>query len=278
MTKEIKSGNVVTGGYQPLTLIGGPCVIESRDLCFQVAETAKKICDELGVQYIFKASYDKANRLSGTTPRGPGIDLGLKVLSDVRDQFDVPVLTDVHEVWQVEEAASVVDIIQIPAFLCRQTDLVVAAGKTGKTVNVKKGQFLAPTDMQNIIKKIESTGNTNILVTERGTSFGYGNLIVDMRSLAIMRSMGYPVVFDGTHSVQRPGGLGTATGGDREFIPCLVRASCAVGIDALFLEVHPDPQSALSDAATMLPLSDLRNVLYQAVKIDKMVRIDQFAG
>jgi 2-dehydro-3-deoxyphosphooctonate aldolase (KDO 8-P synthase) len=276
MTKEVKTEGIVTGGVNPLTLISGPCMIESRDLCFQVAETVKSICDELGVQYIFKASYDKANRLSATTPRGPGISEGLKILSEVKEQFQIPVLTDVHEVYQAAEAAAVVDAIQIPAFLCRQTDLVVAAAKTGKTINIKKGQFLAPSDMSNIIKKVESTENTNILVTERGASFGYGNLVVDMRSLAIMRDMGYPVVFDGTHSVQRPGGLGTSTGGDREFIPHLVRAACAVGIDALFLEVHPNPSQALSDSATMLPLAELKKVLQQAVNIDKMVRVEQF--
>jgi 2-dehydro-3-deoxyphosphooctonate aldolase (KDO 8-P synthase) len=276
MTKEIKTGNITTGGKQPLTLIAGPCVIESRELCFRIGEEVKAICESLGIQYVFKASYDKANRLSATTPRGPGIDDGLQILADIREHLGVPVLTDVHEVCQVKDAASVVDILQIPAFLCRQTDLVTAAAQTGKTVNIKKGQFLAPSDMLNIIKKVELTGNTNILVTERGVSFGYGNLVVDMRSLAIMREMGYPVVFDGTHSVQRPGGLGTATGGDREFVPHLVRAACAVGIDALFLEVHPDPASALSDAATMLPLSDLRSVLVQAKEIDTMVRIREF--
>lgn len=276
MTKEIRTGNITTGGKQPLTLIAGPCVIESRDLCFRIGEEVKAICESLDIQYVFKASYDKANRLSSTTPRGPGMVEGLQILADIREHLGVPVLTDVHEVCQVNDAASVVDILQIPAFLCRQTDLVIAAAQTGKTVNVKKGQFLAPSDMSNIIKKVESTGNTNILVTERGVSFGYGNLVVDMRSLAIMRDMGYPVVFDGTHSVQRPGGLGTATGGDREFVPHLVRAACAVGIDALFLEVHPDPASALSDAATMLPLGSLRSVLVQAQKIDTMVRIREF--
>lgn len=276
MTKEIRTGNITTGGKQPLTLIAGPCVIESRSLCFQIGEEVKSICEDLNIQYVFKASYDKANRLSSTSPRGPGMDEGLQILADIREHLSVPVLTDVHEVSQVKDAASVVDILQIPAFLCRQTDLVVAAAQTGKTVNVKKGQFLAPSDMLNIIKKVESTGNTNILVTERGVSFGYGNLVVDMRSLAIMREMGYPVVFDGTHSVQRPGGLGTATGGDREFVPHLVRAACAVGIDALFLEVHPDPASAFSDAATMLPLGDLRKVLMQAQEIDTMVRIREF--
>lgn len=276
MTKEIRTGNITTGGKKPLTLIAGPCVIESRSLCFQIGEEVKSICEDLNIQYVFKASYDKANRLSSTSPRGPGMDEGLQILADIREHLSVPVLTDVHEVSQVKDAASVVDILQIPAFLCRQTDLVVAAAQTGKTVNVKKGQFLAPSDMLNIIKKVESTGNTNILVTERGVSFGYGNLVVDMRSLAIMREMGYPVVFDGTHSVQRPGGLGTATGGDREFVPHLVRAACAVGIDALFLEVHPDPASAFSDAATMLPLGDLRKVLMQAQEIDTMVRIREF--
>lgn len=276
MTREIKIENIIAGGKQPLLLIAGPCAIEGLDLCLKIGKEVKTICEGLGIQYIFKSSYDKANRLSSTTPRGPGLHEGLQILTEVRRQLNVPIITDVHEVCQVDDVASVVDIIQIPAFLCRQTDLVISAAETGKTINVKKGQFLAPSDMLNIIKKVESTGNTNILVTERGVSFGYGNLVVDMRSLAIMRDMGYPVVFDGTHSIQRPGGLGTATGGDREFVPHLVRAACAVGIDALFLEVHPDPASALSDAATMLPLSDLRNVLTQAKAIDTMVRIREF--
>ncbi|HUV03783.1 MAG TPA: 3-deoxy-8-phosphooctulonate synthase [Armatimonadota bacterium] len=272
MTKEIQIGSVKIGGRNPLGLIAGPCVIESKELCYQVAREAKSVCDELGMPYIFKGSFDKANRLSISSPRGPGMEEGLEILAEMRSNLGIPLLTDVHEVCQVSEAAQVVDILQIPAFLCRQTDLVLAAANTGKPVNIKKGQFLAPNDMLNIVEKAKSTGNEQILLTERGVSFGYGNLIVDMRSLAIMREFGFPVAFDATHSVQRPGGLGTASGGDREYVPHLVRAACAVGIDALFLEVHPNPASALSDAATMLPLDSLRSVLAQAQAIDALVR------
>jgi 2-dehydro-3-deoxyphosphooctonate aldolase (KDO 8-P synthase) len=272
MTKEVRIGNVSIGGSQPLALIAGPCMLESENLAYEVAREVKSICEELGIPYIFKASFDKANRLSVTSPRGPGIATGLETLARIRSDFGVPVLTDVHEVCQVEETVQVVDALQIPAFLCRQTDLVLAAAKTGKAVNIKKGQFLSPYDMGNIVKKAASTGNENILLTERGSSFGYGNLVVDMRSFSIMRAFGYPVVFDATHSVQRPGGLGTATGGDREFVPDLIRAACAVGVDALFIEVHPDPKNALSDAATMLPLSSLKDVLAEALCIHKATR------
>lgn len=272
MTKQIKVGNLTIGGGAPLVLIAGPCVIESEEICYSVAEGVKTLCEELGIPYIFKASFDKANRLSATSFRGPGIEKGLRILSDVRSAFDLPVLTDVHEVWQVREAACVVDVIQIPAFLCRQTDLVVAAAETGKPVNVKKGQFLSPYDMGNIVEKIKIAGNHEILLTERGTSFGYGNLVVDMRALGIMRAFGFPVVFDATHSVQRPGGLGTASGGDREHIPLLVRAACAAGIDALFIETHPKPDSALSDAATMIPLDALGPILVQAKALCDFVR------
>lgn len=276
MTKEIQIGGVKIGGGNPLALIAGPCVIESEEICRQIGRETKAICDELGIPYIFKASFDKANRLSASSPRGPGLDEGLKILAKIRVDLGVPVLTDVHEVCQVEEAAKVVDILQIPAFLCRQTDLVKAAAETGRPINIKKGQFLSPHDMRSIIEKATSTGNEQVMVTERGVSFGYGNLIVDMRSLVIMRELGCPVVFDATHSVQRPGGLGTASGGDREYVPHLIRAACAVGIDALFLEVHPDPSSALSDAATMLPLSSLKSVLTQAKAVDDLLRTAKF--
>ena len=276
MTKEIQIGQVKIGGGNPLALIGGPCALESREICHQIGKEAKAICIELGVPYIFKASFDKANRQSVNSPRGPGIEEGLEILAEIRAELGVPVLTDVHEVCQVEETAKVVDILQIPAFLCRQTDLVKAAAETGKPVNIKKGQFLAPNDMRSIIEKATSTGNEQVMVTERGVSFGYGNLIVDMRSLAIMRGFGFPVVFDATHSVQRPGGLGTSSGGDREFVPHLVRAACAVGIDALFLEVHPNPASALSDTATMLPLNSLKSVLAQAKAINDLMRTTRF--
>lgn len=272
MTKTIHIENISIGGGSPLALIAGPCMLESKELAYEVAGEVKAICEDIGIPFIFKASYDKANRLSVTSPRGPGIESGLEVLAKIRADFGVPVLTDVHEVCQVAETANVVDVLQIPAFLCRQTDLVIAAAKTGKAVNIKKGQFLSPYDMGNIARKASSTGNENILLTERGASFGYGNLIVDMRSFPIMRETGFPIIFDATHSVQRPGGLGNATGGDREFVPHLIRAACAVGIDALFLEVHPNPDKALSDAATMLPLSTLRAVLDQAVNIHNAVK------
>ena len=272
MACAVDAGTVAIGGGNPLVLIAGPCVIESRDLCYSIAAEVKSICAELKIPYIFKASYDKANRLSISSGRGPGLEEGLEILKSIRAEIGIPVLTDVHEAWQVEPAASAVDILQIPAFLCRQTDLVVAAARTGRPVNIKKGQFLAPSDMKSIAEKAASAGNTKILLTERGTSFGYGDLVADMRSLAVMRSLGFPVVFDATHSIQRPGGLGTASGGDPQFIRPLVRAACAVGIDALFLEVHPNPARALSDAATMLPLEELRRVLVEAKAVDTAVR------
>lgn len=217
-----------------MAVIAGPCVAESRELCFQVARHAKDVCDKLGIPYIFKASFDKANRASVESLRGLGLKEGLEILKAVKEEFGPPLLTDVHEVYQVGPTAEVVDILQIPAFLCRQTDLVVAAAKTGKAVNVKKGQFLAPWDMKNVVDKVVSTGNKSLLLTERGCSFGYNTLVVDMTSLPVMRGFGYPVVFDATHSVQRPGGAGTSSGGAREFVPDLVRAAVAVGIDALF--------------------------------------------
>ncbi len=272
MTKKISVGDVEIGGGNPIALIAGPCVIESEDLCREVARQVKGICQDLCIGYVFKASFDKANRLSISSFRGPGLEKGLEVLARIKSEFGIPVLTDIHETWQSEPVAEVVDIIQIPAFLCRQTDLLMAAAKTGKPVNIKKAQFLAPSDVRNLVEKAKSVGNDNILLTERGTTFGYGNLVVDMRSFVIMRETGCPVVFDATHSVQKPGGLGTATGGDPQFVPHLVRAACAVGIDALFLEVHPNPKEALSDAATMLQLSSLRSVLEQAKAIDGLLK------
>lgn len=258
---EIYPG-VTVGGGRPFALIAGPCVIESQDLCREVAGTVKAACDELGIAYIFKASFDKANRTSGKSFRGQGMAAGLEVLAGIREEFGVPVLTDVHDAGQCAPAAEAVDVLQIPAFLSRQTDLLIAAGETGRTVNVKKGQFLAPWDMTNAVQKIEATGNERILVTERGVSFGYNTLVVDFRALPQMaQSTGVPVVFDGTHAVQQPGGQGASSGGQREFIPHLSRAAVAVGVDALFLEVHPEPEKALSDAATMLPLADLPALL-----------------
>ncbi len=264
-----KAGNVEFGEGRPLALIAGPCVIESEELCVEVGSRVIEIARGLGVPYVFKSSFDKANRTSVESFRGPGLDRGLEILARVKSKLGVPVLTDVHEVWQVAPAAEVVDVLQIPAFLCRQTDLIVAAAKTGRCVNIKKGQFQAPWDMENSVRKARSTGNNNICLTERGVSFGYNTLVVDMTSLPVLRSLGCPVVFDATHAVQRPGGLGHSSGGAREFVPHLVRAAAAVGIDALFLEVHPDPPKALCDAASMLGLDDLPGVLRDAVAIRK---------
>lgn len=265
-------GNRSIGGpTDPLALIAGPCVIESLDLCRQVAASVQKLTTELGLTYIFKASFDKANRTSGASFRGQGLEKGLEVLAAIKSEFGLPVLTDVHETWQCKPVAEVCDVLQIPAFLSRQTDLLLAAGETGRIVNVKKGQFLAPWDMKNAVEKVESTGNRHLLLTERGVSFGYNTLVVDMTSLPQMRAFGYPVVFDGTHSVQRPGAGGTSSGGQREFIPHLTRAAVAVGVDALFLEVHPEPEKGLSDSATMLPLADLPALLRQVIAIDKLV-------
>jgi 2-dehydro-3-deoxyphosphooctonate aldolase (KDO 8-P synthase) len=270
----VKIGNLTVGGSShTLCLIAGPCVIESLDLCRQVAGEVKRIAGELGIAYVFKASFDKANRTAGSSYRGLGMDAGLEVLQAVRAEFDVPVLTDVHESWQCKPVAEVCDVLQIPAFLCRQTDLLVAAAETGRALNVKKGQFLAPWDMKNVVRKVEETGNRNLLLTERGVSFGYNTLVVDMTSLPQLRSLGFPVIFDGTHSVQQPGAAagGTASGGQREFIPHLTRAAVAAGVDGLFLEVHPEPDRGLSDAATMLPLSQLRELLYTALAIHEVV-------
>lgn len=230
-----------------LVFIAGPCVIENRELCVEIAAFLKDICIQHKIPYIFKASFDKANRTSGNSFRGPGLESGLEILADVKGKLDIPVVTDVHEVGQVEQAAKIVDILQIPAFLCRQTDLLLAAGQSGRVVNIKKGQFMSPENMKEAVDKVKSTGNNRVMLTERGTSFGYNNLIVDMRSLVIMRGMGVPVVFDATHSVQLPGGLGESSGGQRHFVASLACAAAAVGIDALFLEVHPRPDKALSD-------------------------------
>lgn len=260
-------GTVEIGTGKPLALIAGPCSIESEELCFQIGTSLKQLCSELGIGYVFKASFDKANRTSVESFRGPGLERGLGILSRIRSELGVPVLTDIHEPGQAEAVGEVVDILQIPAFLCRQTDLVVAAARTGKCINIKKGQFVAPWDMKNSVAKVRSTGNENICLTERGSSFGYNTLVVDMTGLQVMREIGCPVVFDATHSVQRPGGLGNASGGAREFIPALVRAACAVGIDALFMEVHPEPENALCDAACMYKLDDMKSLLKTALAI-----------
>jgi 2-dehydro-3-deoxyphosphooctonate aldolase (KDO 8-P synthase) len=260
---------VVVGGGRPFALIAGPCVIESLELCRAVCGNVQETCAALEIPFVFKAAFDKANRTSGSSFRGHGMDAGLEVLAQIRSEFGVPVLTDVHESTQCARVAEVVDVLQIPAFLCRQTDLLIAAGETGRAVHVKKGQFLAPWDMAQAVKKIESTGNDRVLVCERGVSFGYNTLVVDFRSLPQMaQATECPVVFDATHSVQQPGGLGSATGGQREFVPALARAGVAVGIDALFLEVHPDPERALSDAATMLPLSEMAGLLQTLKRLE----------
>ena len=265
-TFEIGKG-VTIGPGQPLTVLAGPCVLESEEICFQIAETMQEICAELGAQYIFKASFDKANRTSVTSHRGPGLDKGLEKLNTIKEKFNVPVVSDIHDAGQVEKASQVIDYLQIPAFLCRQTDLLVAAGESGKAINVKKGQFLAPGDMKSVIGKIYSTGNEKVSLCERGTTFGYHNLVVDMRSLQIMQELGCPVVFDATHSVQLPGGQGTKSGGQPEFIPPLSRAAAATGINGLFMEVHPEPAKALSDGANSLNLSQVKENLENVLKI-----------
>lgn len=265
-------GNSVVFGGGRLAVIAGPCVIESPELCLEVARHAQSVCQKLGVGYIFKASFDKANRTSIDSYRGPGLQEGLRILAEVKKELDVPVLTDIHETSQVEACAEVIDIMQIPAFLCRQTDLLVAAARTGRVVNVKKGQFLAPWDMKNVVKKLEDSEASGILLTERGSSFGYNTLISDMTSIPIMREYGWPVIYDATHSVQRPGGAGTASGGNREFIPVLTRCSMAAGADALFLETHPEPVRAMSDAASQLPLGEFEGLLSGALKVFQSVR------
>lgn len=255
------------GDGQPLALIGGPCVIESEDFTLKMAEAIRQICDQLKISFIFKSSFDKANRTSISSFRGQPLEEGLRILQRVKDEVGVPVLTDIHESTQAATVAEVVDILQIPAFLCRQTDLLLAAAATDRAINVKKGQFLAPWDMENVVKKLESGGATNILLTERGSSFGYNTLVVDFRSLSQMREFGHPVVFDATHSVQMPGGKGTQSGGQREFVPYLARAAAAVGIDALFMEIHENPDIAKSDGPNMVPLAHLEDVLRQVLSV-----------
>ena len=270
--KVVQVGSVRVGGGRPFVLIAGPCVIEGRQMTLRIAKALKEITGQLKIPLIFKASYDKANRTSIRSFRGPGWAEGLDVLAEVRREFNVPVLSDVHNPREIEQAAEVLDVLQIPAFLCRQTDLLLEAGRTGKPVNIKKGQFLAPWDMAQVVKKVESTGNRNILLTERGTSFGYNTLVSDFRSLSIMRKTGYPVVFDATHSVQQPGGLATASGGQSEYIPLLSCAAVAAGCDAIFMEVHPHPAKALSDGPNMLPLDVLKKLLIDLRAIDKIIK------
>jgi len=267
MAHEVDLGPFTVGGAHPHFLIAGPCVLESEALALETAAQIAEIAHALGMPYIFKSSYDKANRSSIHSYRGPGLADGLTVLRKVRDQIRVPVLTDIHSAEDAAPAAEVVDVLQIPAFLCRQTDLLVAAANTGRVVNVKKGQFLSPWDMQNVVKKLEETGNRRILLTERGAMFGYNNLVVDMRALPVMRSFGYPVVFDATHSVQLPGGAGTKSAGQREFIRPLACAAAAAGCDGFFMEVHPNPDAALSDGPNMVPLPQLKPLLEQVLRI-----------
>lgn len=259
------------GGGAPLLLAAGPCVIESEDQLLKIGEAIKVICDTCRVPFILKSSYDKANRSSGRSFRGPGLQEGLRILKRVKAKLDVPVISDVHEVSQVAAAAEVLDVLQIPAFLCRQTDLLVAAAGSGKPVNVKKGQFLSPWDAGNIVQKLRAAGSEAIILTERGTSFGYNNLVVDMRSLPVMRSFGYPVLFDVTHSLQLPGGAGDASGGQSQFIPYIARAAVATGVDGLFIEVHPDPAGAPSDGPAMLRLDALPGLLNQLLEVQRTV-------
>ena len=271
-SKEINiSKKVKIGGAQPLFLIGGPCVLESEDHAIFLAKQINTVCDNLGIPYIFKASYDKANRSSLASYRGPGFPDGLQILDNIKNTLNIPVLSDVHETAQVERAAQVLDVLQIPAFLCRQTDLLVEAARTGKPVNIKKGQFLAPHDMKNIVEKISSQGNTNILLTERGTSFGYNNLIFDVRSIPIMKNLGFPVIIDASHSVQKPGGEGAYSGGDAEFIPHIAAAGIAAGADGVFLEIHDNPSKALSDGHNSLILNKLEGVLLTLIRVKNAI-------
>jgi 2-dehydro-3-deoxyphosphooctonate aldolase (KDO 8-P synthase) len=272
LTEEIDVAGAKLGGNNPLFIIAGPCVIESEDVVFHTAQRLKEICGRIGLPLLFKSSYDKANRTSLSSFRGPGLEKGLKVLSDVRARFDIPVISDIHSVEDVRYASEVLDVLQIPAFLCRQTDLVLAASNTGKTVNIKKGQFLAPWDIKNIIDKFTSTGNKNLFITERGASFGYNNLVVDYRGIPIMRSFGYPVIFDVTHSLQLPGGMGKSSGGQREFAEPLAKAAVSVGVDGLFMEVHPEPDKALCDGPNMIKLDEVENLLKICKAIDELLK------
>jgi len=270
--KSVKCGKFSISNNKPLTLIAGPCQLENEKHAIEVSLELKKITEKLGIGLIYKTSFDKANRTSLKGKRGAGLEKSLPIFDKIRKEIGVPVLTDVHTAEQCSIVSQHVDVLQIPAFLCRQTDLLIAAAKTGKVINVKKGQFLAPWDMVNVTKKIEDSGNKNILVTERGASFGYNTLVSDMRSLPIMAKSGYPVVFDATHSVQQPGGMGDKSGGQREFVEYLARAAVAVGVAAIFMETHPDPDNAPSDGPNMVPLSKMPSLLNQLVKIDKLIK------
>ena len=268
----VKVRNVEIANDKPLAIIAGPCALESRDHALEVSAALKEIATKLGIGLIYKTSFDKANRTSANSARGLGMEMSLPILAEVRERTGLPVLTDVHEREQCAPVGEVVDVLQIPAFLCRQTDLLIAAGETGKAVNVKKGQFLAPWDMKNVVDKIVSTGNRNVLQTERGASFGYNTLVSDMRALPVMKQSGYPVVFDATHSVQQPGGQGTSSGGQREYVPVLARAAVAIGVAAVFIETHPDPDKAPSDGPNMVPLKQLPSLLADLMAFDRLAK------
>ncbi len=270
--RHVVVGGVTLGNDLPLVLIAGPCAMEGRDHALTVAHTLAEITGRLGIGLIYKTSFDKANRTSGGSPRGMGMEAALPIFADIRDQIGCPVLTDVHTADQCAAVATVVDVLQIPAFLCRQTDLLLAAAATGRAINVKKGQFLAPWDMANVAAKLSDAGNTDILLTERGSSFGYNTLVTDMRSLPILSETGYPVVFDATHSVQQPGGQGDKSGGQREFVPTMARAATAVGVAALFVETHPDPDNAPSDGPNMVPLGELEAMLRTVTELDRVIK------
>jgi 2-dehydro-3-deoxyphosphooctonate aldolase (KDO 8-P synthase) len=270
--QHVKAGNVTFGNDLPLSIIAGPCQMESRDHTIEVAGRLAEIAKEKGVGLVYKSSYDKANRTSLTGKRGMGLEKSLAVFSEVKKLFGLPTLTDVHEISHCAEVAPVIDILQIPAFLCRQTDLLIAAAKTGRVVNVKKGQFLAPWDMKNVAAKVADSGNSNVMLTERGASFGYNTLVVDMRSLPIMAQTGYPVIMDATHAVQQPGGQGTSSGGQREFVPTIARAAVATGVAGVFIETHPDPDNAPSDGPNMVKLADLPALLDQLLAFDKLAK------
>ena len=271
MIHLVKTGDIVIGQGAPLVFISGPCVIEDYNTTFEIAAFLKEITSKLGLPFIFKASYDKANRTSIEAYRGPGLSDGLKILQRIKKELDIPILADVHRISEIRAAARVLDIIQIPAFLCRQTDVVIAVAKAGKPVNIKKGQFLAPWDIAHIVDKVTSAGNHQILITERGTMFGYNNLVVDFRGFRIMRAMGYPVIFDATHSVQLPGGGGASSAGEREYAPVLARAAVAAGVDGLFMEVHKNPEQALCDGPNSLQLESLYDLFSQLKAISKVV-------
>jgi 2-dehydro-3-deoxyphosphooctonate aldolase (KDO 8-P synthase) len=269
---HVKIGKVTFGNDRPMALIAGPCQMETREMAFSTAAELKRLTDNLGMGLIYKSSFDKANRSSGKTPRGIGIDNALEIFADLKKEFGCPVLTDVHDASQCAAVAEVVDVLQIPAFLCRQTDLLLAAAATGKVVNVKKGQFLAPWDMKNVADKVTEAGNPNVMLTERGASFGYNTLVSDMRALPELASTGHPVIFDATHSVQQPGGQGTTSGGQREYVPVLARAAVAVGVAGVFMETHPDPDNAPSDGPNMVPIDQMENLMTRLKAFDDLAK------